>query len=153
MPCFPMFVDLKGKRILVLGGGKVALRKVKKLQPFGGKINVVAPRVEPELEAIPGLEISRHPFRLSDLWPRPELVIAATDDRQVNARAARLCRRHRIPVNVADDGSACRRRSLPCLRQRQQLSVSGSGQPGGFLHGNLYRRRQPYGGGVFQRTV
>ena len=35
MPCFPMFVDLKGKRILVLGGGKVALRKVKKLQPFG----------------------------------------------------------------------------------------------------------------------
>ena len=105
MPCFPMFVDLKGKRILVLGGGKVALRKVKKLQPFGGKINVVAPRVEPELEAIPNLEIRRHPFRLSDLWPRPELVIAATDDRQVNARAARACRGLRIPVNVADDGS------------------------------------------------
>ena len=103
MPCFPMFVDLKGKRILVLGGGKVALRKVKKLLPFGGKITVAAPRVEPELEAISDLEIRRHPFRFSDLWPRPELVIAATDDRQVNARAARWCRRLRISVNVADN--------------------------------------------------
>ena len=43
MPDFPMFVNLKGKRILVLGGGKVAARKVKKLSPFGGRITVVAP--------------------------------------------------------------------------------------------------------------
>ena len=107
MPCFPMFVDLKGKRILVLGGGKVALRKVKKLQPFGGKINVVAPRVEPELEAIPGLEISRHPFRLSDLWPRPELVIAATDDRAVNHAVGEEARSLGIPVSVADCEQEC----------------------------------------------
>lgn len=104
MPSFPMFVDLKGKRILVLGGGKVALRKVKKLLPFGGNITVTAPRVEPELEAIPGVEVRRHPFRLADLRPRPALVIAATDDRQVNARAARWCRRLHISVNVADNG-------------------------------------------------
>ena len=104
MPDFPMFVNLKGKRILVLGGGKVAARKVKKLAPFGGRITVVAPRAQPELEAMPGVEIRRHGFRPADLWPRPAMVIAATDDRQVNARASRLCRRFRIPVNVADNG-------------------------------------------------
>ena len=104
MPDFPMFVNLKGKRILVLGGGKVAARKVKKLAPFGGRITVVAPQAQPELEAIPGVEIRRHGFRPADLWPRPAMVIAATDDRQVNARASRLCRRFRIPVNVADNG-------------------------------------------------
>ena len=99
-----MFVNLKGKRILVLGGGKVAARKVKKLAPFGGRITVVAPQAQPELEAMPGVEIRRHGFRPADLWPRPAMVIAATDDRQVNARASRLCRRFRIPVNVADNG-------------------------------------------------
>ena len=104
MPDFPMFVNLKGKRILVLGGGKVAARKVKKLAPFGGRITVVAPQAQPELEAMPGVEIRRHGFRPADLWPRPAMVIAATDDRQVNARASRLCRRFRIPVNVADNG-------------------------------------------------
>lgn len=104
MSDFPMFVNLKGKRILVLGGGKVAARKVKKLAPFGGRITVVAPQAQPELEAMPGVEIRRHGFRPADLWPRPAMVIAATDDRQVNARASRLCRRFRIPVNVADNG-------------------------------------------------
>ena len=104
MPDFPMFVNLKGKRILVLGGGKVAARKVKKLAPFGGRITVVAPQAQPELEAMPGVEIRRHGFRPADLWPRPAMVIAATDDRQVNAWASRLCRRFRIPVNVADNG-------------------------------------------------
>ena len=67
MPDFPMFVNLKGKRILVLGGGKVAARKVKKLAPFGGRITVVAPQAQPELEAMPGVEIRRHGFRPADL--------------------------------------------------------------------------------------
>ena len=107
MPCFPMFVELKGKRLLVLGGGRVALRKVEKLRPFGGKITLVAPRVEPELAGMAAVRIREKPFRFTDLWPRPALVIVATDDRAVNARAARLCRRLRIPVNVADDPALC----------------------------------------------
>ena len=101
MPFFPMFTDLRGKRILVLGGGKVALRKVGKLLPFGGKITVVAPEIT---EQMPEVNWVKRPFRVTDLWPRPALVIAATDDHPVNARAAKLCRLLGIPVNVADDG-------------------------------------------------
>ena len=43
MPHFPMFVDLNGKNVLVVGGGAVALRKIQKLRPFGASISVVAP--------------------------------------------------------------------------------------------------------------
>ena len=43
MPFFPMFIDLKDKPVLIAGGGSVALRKLEKLSPYGGKMAVVAP--------------------------------------------------------------------------------------------------------------
>ena len=107
MPFFPMFIDLKGKPVLIVGGGSVALRKLKKLSPYGGKLSVVAPDILPGIADFPDVELKRRGFKASDLRPRPALVIAATDSREVNRRISCLCRKRHIPVNVADDPALC----------------------------------------------
>ena len=100
MAHFPMFVNLKSKKALVIGGGKVALRKIEKLRSFDPKIRVIAPEICDEIQDV---EIKRRTFRGYDLLWQPEIVIAATDDQALNRKIARLCRMLRIPVNVVDD--------------------------------------------------
>ncbi len=107
MPFFPMFIDLKDKPVLIAGGGRVALRKLEKLSPYGGKLSVVAPDILPGIADFPGVKLKRRGFKASDLRPRPALVIAATDSREANRRISRLCRNRHIPVNVADDPALC----------------------------------------------
>lgn len=107
MPYFPMFIALKNRPILIVGGGKVALRKLRKLAPYGASATVVAPDILPEVTALPDVTLRRRAFRPSDLRPRPALVIAATNDRQLNRRISGLCKKRHIPVNVADDPALC----------------------------------------------
>lgn len=52
MSYFPMFIELKGRQCLVVGGGQVAYRKVKKLLRFGAEITVISPEILPEILAI-----------------------------------------------------------------------------------------------------
>ena len=122
MPHFPLFVDLCGQPILVVGGGAVALRKLHKLAPYGGKATVVAPDILPEIAALPGITLRRRPFRVWDLMPRPSLVIAATDDPAVNHRISALCQKRHIPVNVADDPEHCTF-LFPALVQQGRFSA------------------------------
>ena len=107
MICFPMFVHLEKKRIVVVGGGKVALRKVKKLLPYGGMIHVVAPEMIEEIQRIPQVEVHLRSFEEADLEPSPALVIAATDQAAVNQTVSKICHEKNIPVNVVDDPKAC----------------------------------------------
>lgn len=107
MPHFPLFVDLTGKRVLIVGGGCVALRKLKKLLPYGANIVVIAPEIFPEIVQIPNLVLRTREFLPTDLQPRPALVIAATNHTAVNHEISRLCQIQNIPVNVADDPDAC----------------------------------------------
>lgn len=107
MPYFPMFIDLKNKPVLIVGGGAVALRKLQKLMPYGVIPTVIAPRILPELATLPGVKLCKRSFRVSDLRPRPSLVIAATDNKATNHRISVLCQKRHIPVNVADDPALC----------------------------------------------
>ena len=79
MPWFPIFIDLKDKPVLIVGGGAVALRKLEKLLPYGAKITVAAPKILSGFEDFPGIKLKRKNFTASDLRPRPSMVIAATD--------------------------------------------------------------------------
>ena len=121
MPHFPMFVDLKNKPILVVGGGAVALRKLKKLAPYGAIPTVVAPEIHPEILSL-GVEVKQRCFCEADLTPRPALVIAATDDEVINREVARLCKSLNIPVNVADSPEDCTF-LFPALVQRGEFSA------------------------------
>ena len=104
MAHFPMFVNLKGKKVLVVGGGRVALRKIEKLKPFGPEIQVIAPEI---CDDIQNVKKKFRRFRALDLLRNPKLVIAATDDREENRRIANLCKGLKIPVNVVDDPENC----------------------------------------------
>ena len=106
---FPLFVDLSGTGVLVVGAGAVALRRVKALLDFAGSVTVVAPTVRDELDAMAEagrITLLRRPFRSSDL-EGAGLVLAATDDPQLNAEIARLARSRSIPVNVSSDKTLC----------------------------------------------
>ena len=118
MPYFPMFIDLTGQPCLIVGGGTVAARKAEKLRPYSPDLRVIAP------EFVPGFEdctlLRRHYI------PGDEdgmaLVIAATDDSELNHAISAACREKNIPVNVVDDKEYCTF-LFPCLVQEGELSV------------------------------
>ena len=122
MGWFPFFIQLEGTHGLLVGGGRVALRKAEKLLPFGAQLTVVAPCICPPLAALPGLTLCRRAFADSDLSPAPDFVIAATGDRALDRRIAALCRTRRILVNVVDDPAACGF-YFPALVQRGRLCI------------------------------
>ena len=122
MGWFPFFIQLEGARGLLVGGGRVALRKAEKLLPFGAQLTVVAPCICPPLAALPGLTLCRRAFADSDLSPAPDFVIAATGDRALDRRIAALCHARRILVNVVDDPAACGF-YFPALVQRGRLCI------------------------------
>lgn len=117
-----MFIELKDKPVLIVGGGAVALRKLIKLSPYGVKPTVVAPEILPEIADFPGVMLKARSFDVSDLRPRPALVIAATDNKEANSQVSRLCRKRHIPVNVADDPALCSF-LFPALVHRGPFSV------------------------------
>ncbi len=105
MAYFPFFADISGAKCLVVGGGRVALRKIQKLMSFGPKIKVVAPDICEEILQM-NLEIYRRKFECSDL-DNADFVISATNDENVSMCVYKLCKERRIPVNTVDDQARC----------------------------------------------
>ena len=104
-----MFVDISGKKVLVVGGGAVALRRIRTLLRFGAKISVIAPSLCEELFAFARegrVEARNREYEGGDVGGM-DLVIAATDQKEVNRRVREACREQGIPVNVADDKELC----------------------------------------------
>jgi precorrin-2 dehydrogenase / sirohydrochlorin ferrochelatase len=121
---YPVNLVLDGRRCLVVGGGKVALRKVEGLLACGGRVTVVALSVDPGLRALDGLTIEERPWRPEDLegmW----LVIAATDDPAVNRAVYDAGQRAGVWVNGADDPANCSF-TLPSVVRRGDLQVTVS---------------------------
>lgn len=108
---FPLFFDMKGRRMLVVGGGKVGGRRVAALYRFGAKIRLISPLVDVNLrEAIDKGEIEfyNRAFEPGDVERfDPFLVIAATDERKTNDAVAREARARGVPVVVADRREQC----------------------------------------------
>jgi len=104
--CFPLFVELEKRPCLVVGGGRVAARKVAILRAFGAEVTVVAPQVAGAIAVEDGCRLERRAFSDADVGGRA-LVVAATDDVALNRRIADLCKARGIPVNVVDDPAGC----------------------------------------------
>jgi glutamyl-tRNA reductase len=106
---FPLFVACTGKKALVVGGGKIAARRVRTLARFTFEITVVAPEIREEIlemEAAGRLECRRRPFEEGDLEDA-FLVLAATDSRAVNHRVASLARHRGVFASIADERDEC----------------------------------------------
>jgi precorrin-2 dehydrogenase / sirohydrochlorin ferrochelatase len=102
---YPLVLDGAAVRALVVGGGRVAARKTRRLLESGATVRVIAPQIGEDLLALEGargLELVRRGFAAGDAADAL-LIIAATDDRQLNARVAEEARAlHRL-VNVSDE--------------------------------------------------
>lgn len=109
MRFFPVFLNLKGRRCLVVGGGEVATNKLQSLLEAEAEATVVAPEATAEIAALEEQgRISRQarefiPEDLADC----ALVIAATDDEETNRRVAEAATARNIPVNVVDNPQLC----------------------------------------------
>lgn len=102
---YPVFLDLKDRPVLVVGAGKVALRKTRGLLESGARVTVVAPEWESEFEDLP-LRLVRRRFRASDLT-NIFLVFAATDDRLTNHRIGIAAKGKGLFANIADSAEEC----------------------------------------------
>lgn len=105
MAYFPFYIDIENKKILVVGGGTVALRKIEKLTPFSPDITVVAPKICDEIKAL-NVKIIDRRFCDSDL-DGAFCVVSATDDETLNGRIFQLCNEKNILVNTVDDKKKC----------------------------------------------
>jgi len=103
---YPIMLDLAGQRAVVVGGGRVALRKAQALADAGAEVCVVAPDLAPAFADDPRLACVAAAYAAERL-DGAAVVIAATDDEAVNAQVAADARVGGVLVNVVDRPALC----------------------------------------------
>ena len=106
-PFFPLFIDIRGKKVLVIGGGKIAEGRIKILTDFGAEITVISPKITRYIENT-DIHLIKRKYKKGDISKcTPFLVIAATDERQANHRAMMEAKKLNINISVADRKEEC----------------------------------------------
>jgi uroporphyrin-III C-methyltransferase / precorrin-2 dehydrogenase / sirohydrochlorin ferrochelatase len=109
MEYLPIFIQIKNRPCLVVGGGSIAARKVALLRKAQADVTVVSPELCDELQQLKAENLIQHQAREyeeGDLGTCV-LVIAATDQRAVNESVSELAQQLRLPVNVVDNPDLC----------------------------------------------
>src|SRR3989338_4084269 len=106
MDFLPIFLDVRSKLCLVVGGGEVAHRKASVLLAAGAAVKAVAPQFSAAFAGLSGVECIAERFQPSHL-DGAVLAIAATDDGAVNREVSQQARARNIPVNVVDNPDLC----------------------------------------------
>jgi siroheme synthase-like protein len=126
---YPVSLSLSGRRVVVVGGGRVATRRVEDLLEAGARVEVVAPRLSPTLEAWAEAErlvATRRPFRPADVdgaW----LAFAATDDPEANGAVVAATEERRCFVSSATDAAQGSLRPMAVLRRGELEVAVGTG--------------------------
>jgi len=124
-PLYPVFLDLAKKPVLLIGGGEIAFRKADRLLESGCRLKVVAPRISPSFRDW----IDKHRVEAEDRSYQPGeaagyfLVVAATDDPEVNRRVSADALRAQRLVNVADEPRLCNLQ-VPSTLRRGGLTIA-----------------------------
>ncbi|HEY4485294.1 MAG TPA: bifunctional precorrin-2 dehydrogenase/sirohydrochlorin ferrochelatase, partial [Nitrospiria bacterium] len=109
MKYYPAFLDLRGKPVVVIGGGRVAERKVRTLISCGARVTVVSPVLTKPLARFGRngeIRIRKRGWRPADL-KNTMLILAATNYRKTNSEIARLADFRTRLVNAVDDPDRC----------------------------------------------
>lgn len=130
MDALPVFMKIKGRRCVVIGGGEVAARKVALLLRAGATVEVIAPELHAELSALADAKTISHIRAVFE----PEqidgatLAIAATNDEAINVAVSVAARKRNIPVNVVDAPDLCTF-TMPSIVDRSPvvIAISSSG--------------------------
>lgn len=126
MSCYyPIYLNLKNKPCVVVGGGKVAERKVKSLVACGAQVLVISPELNQELQELyqKGLIRYREGIFSSQDLSGSLLVIGATDSCQTNSEIAKQAHRQGILVNIVDSPEECDF-IVPATVERGNLLIS-----------------------------
>jgi siroheme synthase-like protein len=102
---YPMFLNISGKRCVVIGGGQVARRKVRTLLEHGANVEIISPDLCPELNKLAEtgeVKVLRRHYQAGDLQGA-FLVIAASDDSEINRQVVKEAKGKSVLVNAADD--------------------------------------------------
>jgi len=106
---FPIHLNLKGRPVLVVGAGSVAVRKVREFLTAGAEVRVVAPRIHPRLKALSQrgrIDVRKRNYRTGDLRG-VSVACAATDDPGLQRRIRGEADQRRVLLNVADQPELC----------------------------------------------
>lgn len=132
---FPLFVNLTEKKVLVVGAGTIAARRIQTLVGFTKQITVIAPEAcgaVKELAQQGSVRLLLHPYIEGEIPPDTYMVLAATDSQKVNETVCQECREKGILVNVCSDKSLCDF-YFPGIIQQEDLVVGVTA--GGADHG------------------
>ena len=124
MTYYPVNLDIRNRKCLVVGGGSVGTRKAKGLLACGAVVTVVGPKISRHLRTLAGpkdLCLLSRPYRTSDLDDM-FLVIGATDDEAVNRRIGQEAGQRGILCNIADQPERCNF-ILPAVVRRGELVI------------------------------
>lgn len=131
MPYYPIFIDLEGKKIIVVGGGAVAQRKIETLMTYGAFVQVISRKVTPRINRYVEegkIGLIGQEFMEDDL-DGAFMVIAATDDALLNHKVSQSAREKGLLINAVDQPSDCNF-IVPSILRRGDLliAVSTSGK-------------------------
>jgi uroporphyrin-III C-methyltransferase / precorrin-2 dehydrogenase / sirohydrochlorin ferrochelatase len=119
---FPLLLDLRDRAVLVVGAGPVGTRRARALADAGARVRVVAPRVGTRVEGVEYVQREFAPQDVDGTW----LVVACTDDPQVNARVGAAAEARQIPC-VRSDSAAAGTARVPASLRRDDLTVAVHG--------------------------
>ena len=152
---YPVFLDITDKKCVVVGGGEVAARKVKRLLDCGACVTVVSPQINAELAALKDSKIISHKAceYSIECISGAALVIGATNDEKTNEAISRDAREKSIPVNIVDDPQKCDF-ILPSLVERGDLSIAiGTGGKSPALARHLREELETKYGAEYEKLL
>jgi siroheme synthase-like protein len=125
MTFYPVFLDLSGKQIIVVGGGEVAERKVQGLLETNGVVKIISPHLTPALRKLyqsGKVTVVERPFEAGDL-SGADLVISATDDPEVQRAVWDESQKVGAFVNTVDEPAMCSV-IMPAVFRQGDLTVA-----------------------------
>ena len=122
-PFFPMMMDLNGKEILIVGGGRVASRRAETLLKCGAKIKAISPDFCDDFPENKNIKKIKKNFSVEDIDKNFIFIIAATNKREINKLVHITAKSKKIPVNIADNQDECDF-FFPSLISCENFSVS-----------------------------
>ena len=124
---YPVFIDVRGRRCVVIGGGAIGEEKIHRLMECGANVAVISPTVTGGVQVIAdagGLEWSQREYRSGDL-EGAFIAIAATDDSSTNTRIAEEANERNVLLNVVDVTHLCTF-IAPSVARRGEVTIATS---------------------------
>ncbi|HHT9134069.1 MAG: siroheme synthase [Planctomycetes bacterium GWA2_50_13] len=119
---YPIYLDIRDKKCVVVGGGDVAYRKAVSLKEAGAQVVVISPDFSKDFLKEEGITMLRQKYEERCL-EGATLIIAATNDKEINQRVWEEARRHGLLVNVVDQPELCNF-IVPSVVNRGELQIS-----------------------------